>query len=138
MDPLSITASITALLQLTSTVIQYVNGVRGAAEDRGRILSELAGVNSILLILQDEADRAEQDDQWSSTFESLNRPGGPLEQFRMALERLSSKLAPSATGLKKMGKAISWPFQKEEVKEILSSVERQKALLNLARQNDHM
>ena len=138
MDPLSITASITALLQLTSTVIQYVNGVRGAAQDRGRIVSELAGVNSILLILQDEADRDEQDDQWSSTFESLNRPEGPLEQFRKALERLSSKLAPPATGLKKVGKAISWPFQKEEIKEILSSIERQKALLNLARQNDHM
>ena len=138
MDPLSITASITALLQLTSTVIQYVNGVRGAAEDCGRILSELAGVNSILLILQDEADRDEQDDQWSSTFESLKRPGGPLEQFEKALKRLSSKLAPSITGLKKVGKTISWPFQKEEVKEILSSIERQKALLNLARQNDHM
>ena len=138
MDPLSITASITALLQLTSTVIQYVNGVKGAAEDRRKVSSELAGVKSILRNLQDEADRDEQDDQWSSICESLNTPGGPLEQLRKALERLSSKLAPSATGLKKIGKAISWPFQKEEVKEILSSIERQKALLNLARQNDHM
>lgn len=138
MDPLSISASITALLGLTSTVIQYLNGVKGASEDRRRILSELASINGILFILQDQADQAKHDDQWSSTLQSLSVPEGPLDQFRRALERLSSKLAPPATGLKKLGKAIIWPFQKEEVKEILSSIERQKALFNLARQNDHM
>ena len=138
MDPLSISASITALLQLTSTVIQYVNGVKGAPGDRRTILSELASVNGILFILQDEADQAKQGDQWSSTLRSLNVPDGPLEQFRKALERLASKLASPATGLKKLGKAITWPFQKEEIKEILGSIERQKSLLNLARQNDHV
>ena len=138
MDPLSISASITALLQLTSTVIQYINNVKGASEDRRRILSELASVNGILFILQDQADQAKQGDQWSSTLQSLNVPEGPLDQFRRALERLSSKLAPPATGLKKLSNAIVWPFQKEEVKDILTSIERQKALFTLARQNDHM
>lgn len=138
MDPLSISASITALLQLTSTVIQYVDGVKGAAEDRRKIFSELASVNVILLNLQGHADKAKQGDQWSSTLQSLNVPEGPLDQFQRALEHLSSKLAPPARGLKKLGKAIIWPFQKEEIKEILCSIERQKALLNLAIQNDHM
>lgn len=136
MDPLSITASITALLGLTSTVITYLNDIRGASEDRGRILSEIASVNSIIFILQDLADQ--QNDTWSSTFQSLNLPKGPLDQFRMALERLASKLAPSATPLKMLGNAMAWPFQKGEIKEILGSIERQKALLTLARQNDHM
>lgn len=138
MDPLSISASITALLQLASTVIQYLNGVKGAPEDRQRILSELASVTGVLFILEDQADKAKQGDQWSSTLQSLNVPEGPLDQLRRALERLSSKLAPSATGLKKFGKAIIWPFQKVEIREILGSIERQKALFNLARQNDHM
>ncbi len=138
MDPLSISASITALLQLTSTVLQYMNEVKGAPEDRRRILSELASVNGILFILQDQADQAKQGDLWASTLQSLSVPEGPLDQFRRAIERLSSKLASPATGLKKFGRAIVWPFQKEEIKEILGSIERQKALLNLARQNDHM
>lgn len=138
MDPLSISASITALLQLTSTVIQYINSIKGASEDRQKILSELASVNGILFILQDQADQAKQGDQWSLTLQSLNVLDGPLAQFRKALERLSSRLAPPATGLKKLGNAIKWPFQKEEVKDILSSIERQKALFTLARQNDHM
>ena len=138
MDPLSVSASITALLQLASTVIQYLNSVKGASEDRRRILSELASVTGILYILQDQADQAKQDHQWSSTLQSLNLPEGPLSQFRSALERLSSKLAPPTTPLKKLGKVIVWPFQQEEIREILDSIERQKALLNLARQNDHM
>ena len=138
MDPLSISASITALLQLTSTVIQYLYGVKGAPEDRGTILSEIVSVNTILFVIQNEAEQAKQGDQWSSTLHSLNVPHGPLDQFRSALERLASKLASPATGLKKMGKAIIWPFQKEEIKEILASIERQKGLLNLARQNDHV
>ncbi len=138
MDPLSISASIIALLQLSSTVIQYLNDAKGAPEDRGRILSELASVNSVLFILQDQADQAKQDDQWSSTLQTLNVPEGPLDQFHKALERLSSKLAPSATPLKKLGKALVWPLRKEEIKDILASIERQKALLTLARQNDHM
>ena len=138
MDPLSISVSITALLSLTSTVIEYLNGVKGAPEERRTIFSELADVNEILLILQDEAERAKQGDQWSSTLCSLNVPDGPLHQFRRALDRLDSKFASPATGLKKLGKAMTWPFQKEEVKEILGSIERQKSLLNLARQNDHV
>lgn len=138
MDPLSISASITALLQITSTVIQYLNSVKGASEDRRRLVSELASVSGILFILQDQADGAKQGDQWSSTLQSLSVPEGPLAQFRGALERLSSKFAPPATRLKKLGHAIVWPFQKEEIKEILGSIERQKALFNLARQNDHM
>ena len=138
MDPLSICASITALLQLTSTVTQYLISVKGAPEERRVILSELSSVSGILYILQDEAEQAKRGDQWSSTFQSLSVPEGPLDQFRRALELLSSKLASPATGLKKLGKAIAWPFQKEEITQILGGTERQKTLLNLARQNDHM
>ena len=138
MDPLSISASITALLQLTSEIIRYLNAVKGAPEDRRIILSELASVSGILYVLQEQADQAKKDDQWSSTLQSLDLPEGPLHQFRRALERLSTKLAPPATPLKKLGNALVWPFQKEEIKDLLSSIERQKALLSLARQNDHM
>ena len=131
-------ASLTALLQLSSTVIQYVVAVKGAPEDRGRILSELATVNSILFILQEQADQAKQEDEWSSTLRSLNVPEGPLDLFRRALERLSAKLGPPSTSFEKVRKAMIWPFGKGETKELLDIIERQKALLILARQNDHV
>ncbi len=137
MDPLSIAASITALLQLTATVIQYLNTVKGAPTDRQRILMELCSVNGTLYILEEQASQAQQGDGWSSTLLSLNNPNGPIEHFKRALGLLENKLAP-AEGWRKVGKAITWPFQKEEIKEILNVIERQKTCFNLARQNDHM
>ncbi len=137
MDPLSISAGIIAVLQLTGTVIQYLNTVKGAPKDRERILLELCNVNGTLYILEEQASQAQQGDAWSSTLLSLNRPNGPIKQLKAALERLESKLAP-AEGWRKVGKAITWPFQKEEINEIINVIERQKILFNLARQNDHM
>ena len=137
MDPLSISASITALLQLTATVIQYLNLVKGAPKDRQKLLSEVCNVSGMLYILEDQASQAKQGDGWSSTFLSLNGPNGPIKQFKTALERLEEKLKP-VERLGKVVKAVAWPFQKDEIIEILNFIERQKTLFILARQNDHM
>lgn len=64
-------------------------------------------------------------------------PKGPLEQFKAALEQLASKLA-SVKGLKKVEKNLIWPFQEQEVTEILSTIERQKSLFALIVINDHV
>lgn len=136
MDPLSISASIGAVLQLTGTVVKYLNTVKGAPKDRQRILLELCNVNGSLCILKEQASQAQQGDAWSPTLLSLNQLNGPIEQFKTALERLESKLAP-AKGWRKFSEAIVWPFQKEEIKDILNVIERQKTFFNLALQNDH-
>ena len=137
-DPLSVTASIVALLEFSAKVIGYLNDVKNGSEDRGRILSEIASVNCMLYSLQEKAHEDKHNDTWSSTFNSLNVPKGPLDQIRTALESLSRKLAPPSTSVKKIRKTMTWPFQKGEIKEILERIERAKALLSLARQNDHM
>ncbi|KAL9077023.1 MAG: hypothetical protein Q9161_000656 [Pseudevernia consocians] len=124
MDPLSISASIVALVQLTGMVIEYLHGVKGASEDRQNILSELTSVSSMLFILQDRVDQ--QEDSWPLTLKLLNGSEGLLAQLRTSLGILLSKLSP-VKGLKK-----------GEIKEILNIIERQKALLTLARQNDHI
>ncbi|KAH0537365.1 hypothetical protein FGG08_005844 [Glutinoglossum americanum] len=136
-DPLSISASIVAILQLIGTVVQYLNDVGGASEDRRRILGEVTSVSGILFLLKDHGERTQWGDSWSATIKSLNVPNGPIEQFRIAIQRLASKLEP-AGGLKKVGKELAWPFQKGEVREILSTIEHQKTLFNLALQNDHI
>jgi hypothetical protein len=41
-------------------------------------------------------------------------------------------------GLKKLSKALCWPFEKGEIKDILGTIERQKSLFSLALQNDNM
>lgn len=47
------------------------------------------------------------------------------------------RLAP-AKGPKRIISAVTWPFQKGEISELLNSVERQKTLFASALQNDHM
>lgn len=138
-DPLSITASVIAVLQLTQQVIQYVVDAKNASDDRNRILTEITSAHSFLFLLKDKAEKSAT--QWDNTLyetmRALDGPNGPLEQFKDALERLASKLRPRQ-GLKKLGKALSWPFEKSEIKGILDTIERQKSLFSLALQNDHM
>jgi hypothetical protein len=136
-DPLSISASVTSILQLTGTIVQYLNDIKGFTEERNMIIEEVSSISGFLYILKDLAERPQGEKTWSATVTSLNVPNGPLEQFRIVLEQLASKLEP-VRGLKKIGKQLAWPFQKNEAKNILNTVERQKTIFNLALQNDHM
>jgi hypothetical protein len=136
-DPLSISAGIIAVLQLTSTVVQYITDVKDASEERLRIRDEISGTSYLLYMLKDRVLQASLGEPWLLTVQSLDVPKGPLEQFKKALEQLATRLTPSKR-LKKVGKALTWPFQREEIKEILSMIERQKSLFDLALQNDHM
>lgn len=136
-DPLSISASIIALLQLTSTVVRYLNDVKDAFDERLRIRDEITSASFLLYMLRDRAEQASLGEAWLSTVRSLSVPKGPLEQFKRALEQLATRLAP-VNELAKIGKALKWPFQREEIKDILSTIERQKSLFDLALQNDHV
>lgn len=135
-EAVGVAGSIVAIIQLTTTVLQYIHKVRDASEERLRIHDEISSAGFLLYILKDRAENA-QSEETLSTVKSLNVPSGPLEQFKAALERLTARLAP-VQGLKTVGKAVAWPFKKAEVKEILSTIERQKSLFNLALQNDHV
>ena len=137
MDPLSTSASIVALIQLSSTVINYLSNVRSGPKELQQIRSETSSVLGILITLQDQIDQTGSEDPFSSVLRSLNVPGGPFGQVRAALQRLDLKLAPTK-GWVKLGKALKWPLEKEEIHEILNTIERQKALLSLAQQNDHI
>ena len=137
MDPLSLSASIIAVLTLSATVVQYLNAVKAATEDRQSILQEIIYTRGLLTLFKDLAEKAEWGEAWSITASSLKTPNGPLEQFKRALERLVLKLQP-VSGVKKAFKVFEWPFQKEEIKDILNTIERQKTFFTLALQNDHM
>jgi hypothetical protein len=134
MDPLSAIASVIAVLQLTGTVIGFMKDTTGARDDRKRILEEFHGIHYLLFLLKDEVDRQLRG---STVSESIKQLQVPLQQFESALDRFAKKLKP-AQGFKKLGKAMIWPFQKEDVKDILSTLERYKSLFNMALQNDHM
>lgn len=128
--------SILTVLELTVAVVQYLNNVKGAPKECKKVLAEVSSASGILLILRDLAERS-GDGTWSPTLKSVSQPNGPLDQYRIALERLTSKLLPSESW-RKASRAWAWPFQKEEVMEVLAMMERQKSLFILALQNDQL
>jgi len=134
MDPLSISASLAALLQLSAVVVKYLSDVKDAPDDRKRLLFEVSNIKGLLSTLQDLAQPGET---WLETVRSLNAPNGPLQQCWSLLKCLDEKLAP-VVGLNKVRKALAWPFQKGEIKDILCTIERLKTLFGLALQNDHL
>ena len=134
MDPVSLSASITALLQLTGTVVKYLNDVKSASDDMRKLLVEISSVRGLLFGLE---DLATLDETWVHTIKALDGPNGPLVQFRNTLESLATRLKPMV-GFARIGKSLAWPFQKGEIKDMLRILERQKALFALALQMDHM
>ena len=137
MDPVSVTASIIAVIQLAGSVVSYLNDVKDASKDRNRMLVELSSVNGLLLGLQDLAERSTPTGAWLEIAESLTVQNGPLVQFKSMLERLAAILQPASTS-KKIEVFLTWPFKKKEVADILQAIERYKTLFMLALQKDHM
>jgi len=139
MDPLSISVSIITLLQATDSVFKYVQDVIGAKEERTKIFQEVTTIRHFLLVLQNKVpDPAQPGDKWFKTLKSFKEPHGPLEQLQVSLDRLVLMLK-SAKAQKRFGNlSWTWHFKKEEVKEILANVERQKNCIALALENDHM
>jgi hypothetical protein len=115
MDPLSITASVAALLSLTGQIVSYAKLIKDAPKERATILREASSLNGLLATLESIIAEAEQT-QWL---------------------RALLKLTPSH-GIHKAVQRITWKFSKEEVVELLSQMERVKTLVGIALEIDHM
>lgn len=137
MDPLSITASLIAIIQLAATTTQFLREIKSGSEDRIRLREEIKATSCLLEILRDRVDDADALGQDLSSIKALNVPGGPLDQMTVTLRKLMKKLAPENRLLKK-SQAVLWPLSRGDVNDFLNIIERQKAAFNLAIQNDNM
>jgi hypothetical protein len=136
-DPLSVIASITAVLHLTRSVVRYLNEVKDASAACNQLLVEIGTINGLLSSLESLMSDPESDDSWSETTKLLSGENSPLALFKISIEQLATCLAPVA-GLRRAGRAFVWPFKKDELTNILATVERQKTLFLLALLNDHL
>jgi hypothetical protein len=133
-DPLSIAASIIAVVQVTASVIDYLQAVHDARKDRIDFLVEVSGLYHLLLALQNRVDRANAEDLWLTEVRQLGTRDGPLDQFKSSLERLVAKLGP----LEGLGRTLIWKFNKAEIEGVISKIERIKMLVSLALTDDHL
>ncbi|KAL3456000.1 hypothetical protein BJX64DRAFT_53254 [Aspergillus heterothallicus] len=130
-DPLSIAASIIAVVQLSAVVVKAIHGRVGAKKERKRLRDEVCSCELILKQLQDAAD-GDKDDKWLETMRMLERPGGPLSQLFNALTRVKRKLQERNGFLA----TLRWPFDEADIEQIIAEIERGKGLLQLALTND--
>jgi len=85
-------------------------------------------LEGLLKVAESESDKGSAR---LSTFDSLTKPDGPLAECEAELISLKGKLEP-ASGLKAVGKALTWPLREGDVRKTLDKLERMKETLNLA------
>lgn len=137
MDPLSATASIIAILQLSSKVVGYLNDVKDASNDRAKCAIEATDLSSLLTRLRVRLEDESSLTSWYTEVQALTVQNGPLDQFKQALELLQTKMTDGGK-LKKTGEALVWKFKKEEIASIVGRMERLKTLVQVALQMDHL
>lgn len=137
MDPLSVTASIIAVLQLSTKVLGYLNDVKDASKERAKCAVEASSLHSLLLNLRFRLEEGSADKPWYTAVRALAVENGPLDHFKQALGLLQTRMRNGGR-LKKVGEALSWKFKKEEIAGILDRIERLKTLVDIALQMDHL
>ena len=135
MDPLRLSASIIAVLQITGKLLSYLNDVRNTTKDQAQLAVEASNVYGLLASLRFRVEQSNAHDSWFSAVHNLGTENGPLDQAKEALERLVSKAEP-CQGIQRLGKRLMWKLEKSEMRDILNKIERIKTLVNIALTDD--
>lgn len=133
MDPLSVTTGIIGLLAISNKVTQYISNLKDASEQRQRVLNELLLMTGCLTILKANAEKMELLPQ---AFLSLCGEDGILYQLKDCLQTLWDRLQPGV-GFRRFTRRVRWPFRKDEVDDLLRTMERYKTILVLVLQSDN-
>ena len=137
MDPLSLTASIVAVLQLTSDAVTYLRDVRDAPKECRERMVEVSNLYTLLLKLDLRLSESNAKDPWYIEVRSLAVKDGPLDQYQQALQHLFAKVKP-ANGIRRLANTLMWTSIKEDVASILTRMERLKTLVGIALEMDHL
>lgn len=137
MDPLSATASVIAVLQLSSKVVGYLTDVKNASKERAKCAIEASNLHTLLLNLRFRLEEGNADTPWYTAVRALAVENGPLDQFKQALELLQTKMTDGGR-VNNARETLLWKFNKEEVASILDRMERLKSTVEIALQMDHL
>ena len=137
MDPLSVTASVIAILKLTGEVIGYLNDARDAPNECQQCAIEASNLQNLLINLRYRLEQGHTGDPWFAAVRSLNVENGHLDQYKQALEQLQSRV-DVGNGAQKIKRRLVWKFSKAEVAGILARMERLKTLVSIALEMDHL
>ena len=137
MDPLSLTAGIIAVLDLTYDVTRYLNNVVNAPRECQQCVEEASNLIGSLTCLKYRAEKAHVGDEWFQQLRLLNAENGPLQQYEQALQLLQSR-TETRSRTRNIKRHLLWKFEKEEIVSILRKIERLKSLISVALEMDHL
>jgi hypothetical protein len=95
MDPLSLTASIIAILELTTTLTGYIHDVRHATREGAKVAVEASNLYGLLTSLRSRVEEARSADPWLNQVKLLGVENGPLDQFKDVLEKMVEQISSS-------------------------------------------
>lgn len=115
------TANLIAIVDLAFKVIKYMNDVREGGKERSELHQEVLTVYDLLWNLKYDFESHDLDEEtsWSKPIKPLFKPGGIVDQVKLVLEQVASKLVFPSHSLKGTFKKVKWPFDKPEVQRIL-------------------
>lgn len=131
MDPLSISASIVALCQLSSVVGRFALSLKNGRKEQARLQQELQSVKVVLE--QIENARARSPDGFSKTLTKLAESNGPLDQLNALVDSLLQKVSHQQQSV---FAKFSWPLSRKEVSEARDLIQRLKTIFIWAQVND--
>jgi hypothetical protein len=137
MDGLSVTASVITVLQLTNSVIGYLNDIKDGPEDCRQCTIEACNLQNLLINLRYRLEQTQAGDPWFTAVRALGVENGPLDQYKQVLEQLRCGVE-TQDGVQKLKRRLLWKFSKEEVARILARMERLKSLISIALEMDHL
>ena len=139
MDPLSLTASIIAVVQISGAVIslchEYRTRAKGAVKEATRITEELKSLKDVLERLLKLAEvEAARGSSRLQTLQPFLEPGGTLPKCQEDLTALQLKLAKLTpeTGLKMLMRKLKWPLTEKEVKKVIEDIARSREAISFA------
>ena len=135
MDPLSLSASVIALIQATATIVRYIYDFTDAKKEQDILSLEVTGLLTFLQQLRLRLDDAQEGDPWFQGCISLTGPNGTIMLLSRAVEELEVKLKPE-TGIKKLGPKLRWPINKASFDRLCTQIERLKSQINVVLNED--
>jgi hypothetical protein len=139
-DPLTITGTLIAVLQVTSAVISvcydYRQGVTSASREVIQFSDQLNALKDVLEALLSLIENQKLENlSRLSTVSDLAKENGTLDGCRKELERLQEELTPEK-GWRKIRRTLIWPLKEKEMRKTLDDLERFKSTIQLALSTD--
>ena len=125
------TASIIAILELTTRLTGYINDVRHATREQAKVAVEASNLYGLLTSLRFRVEEVQSKDPWFNQVKLLGRENGPLDQFKEVLDKMVLQIS-SSRKRDQVKSVLTWKFTKLEVEDALKRMERLKSLIQCA------